>query len=288
MASKISGAKVLEKNIDVETNELDANLFTGSLGQVSFISTTTALNISSGVSIGGAPSDNSVVTSSNIAKVAVKTDLSNLDVVIMQAGADDSNNVLTDQSASSSIIEANGITEASADIEKTTSPQYGTPRLHPSILPENNSYGDSDNISRVESVLLGAKDDVDPDNLAIVYGELFGAVPITPGLGVMDDESAILDHLLEHSNGRLGSSLKVVYEAVATRLLIDNSELFIDEEEYQSISSIQSTLLKNTDTVDFMRRPMLLSDGEVSTISGISSKINSMASSPSSSQVVGW
>ncbi len=288
MANKISGAKMLEKDIDAKADELDTNLFTGDSSKMSFISVVTDLNISSGVSIDGAPSDNSVITSSNILEVAVKTDLSNLDVIIMQSGADDSDNVLTDQGASSMVVSADGITEPSADIAKTTSPQYGTPRLHPSVLPDNSAYHDSENISEIEAVLSGKKENVDPDRLAVVYGELLGAVPITPELGIISDEASVIDQLLEYSNGKLGSSLKIVYESVAARLLLDNKELFMDEEEYQGISSIQSTLLKTTDTVDFMRRPLLLSDGEISTVSGISAKIINVTANPSSTQVVGW
>ncbi len=288
MANKLSGAKILEEDINVESDEVDTNLFTGASGDISFISIVTELGISSGVSIGSAPSDNSVVTSSNIGEVAVKTNLSNLGIVIMQSGVDNPDNVLTDQGASTLIIEESGITEALADIQKTTSPQYSTPRLHPSIIPGNNAYSDSENISKMEDVLLGTKEDIDMDRLAVIYGELLGAVPLTPDLGVISDEEAVIAQLLEYSNGRLGSSLKVIYEAIAARLLIDNKELFIDEEEYQNISSIQSTLLRDTDLVDFMRRPMLLASGAISTISGISLKIDNMTASPSSSQVIGW
>ncbi len=288
MANKISGAKVLEKDIDAKADELDTNLFTGDSSKMSFISVVTDLNISNGVSIGGAPSDNSVITSSNILEVAVKTDLSNLDIIIMQSGADNSDNILTDQAASSMVVSSDGITEPSADIAKTTSPQYGTPRLHPSVLPDNSAYHDSKNISEIEAVLSGKKESVDPDRLAVIYGELLGAVPITPELGIIGDETSVIDQLLEYSNGKLGSSLKIIYESVAARLLLDNKELFMDEEEYQGISSIQSTLLKTTDTVDFMRRPLLLSDGEISTVSGISAKIINVTANPSSTQVVGW
>ncbi len=84
------------------------------------------------------------------------------------------------------------------------------------------------------------------------------------------------------------SSLKIIYEAVAARLLLDNKELFMDESEYQNISGIQSTLMKDDDTIDFMRRPTLLAVGEVSTVSGVSLKINSTIANPSSSQIVGW
>ena len=288
MGNRISGAKKTEKIIDIKTDELDTNLFTGVSGKVSFILPVLELGISSGVSIASAPSDTSVITSSNIDEVAVKTDLSNLDIVIMQIGVGDTDNVLTDQSASALIVTANGITEASSDIEKTISPQYTTPRLHPSILPANNAYRDSMNIGEAEDVLIGTKDAVDVNRLAVVYGELFGAVPITPGLGIISDEESTISQLLEYSNGRLGSSLKMVYESVALRLLVDNKELFIDEEEYQNISSIQSTLLRDTDTVDFMRRPMLLADSEIARISSISTKITNMVISPSSTQVVGW
>ena len=288
IGNKLSGAKKTEKIIDVKTDELDTNLFSGVSDKVSFILPVTALGISSGVSISSAPSDISVITSSNIEEVAVKTDLSNLDVVIMQTGVENTDNVLTDQSASAQIVTASGITEASSDIDKTTSPQYTTSRLHPSILPDNNAYHDSENIAEAEAVLTGLKSDVDADRLAVIYGELFGAVPITPSLGVISDESAVIDQLLEFSNGRLGSSLKMVYESVALRLLVDNKELFIDEEEYQNISSIQSTLLKDTDTVDFMRRPMLLEDGAIAVVSAISTKFNDMVTNPSSSQVIGW
>ena len=288
MGNRISGAKKTEKIIDVKTSELDTNLFTGVSDNVSFILPVTALGVSSGVSISSAPSDISVITSSNIEEVAVKTDLSNLDVVIMQTGVDNTDNILTDQTASTAIVGASGITEASADIVKTMSPQYVTPRLHPSILPDNNAYHDSENIKEVESVLLGTKEDVNPDRLAVVYGELFGAVPITPELGIIEDEEFVIAQLLDYSNGRLGTSLKMVYESVSLRLLVDNKELFINEEEYQNISSIQSTLLRDTDTVDFMRRPMLLSDGEIASISSISTKLTNITANPSSSQVVGW
>ncbi len=288
MANSISGAKILEQDINVETGEIDSNLFIGAAGAISFVATVSDLNISSGTALSMAPSDNSVVTNSNISKVAVKTDLSNLDIVIMQAGVDNSDNILTDQAARSLIVEAEGIAEMSADIKKTTSPQYTTPRLHPNMLPENNAYGDSENISRLEATLLGEKDNMDADRVAVVYGELFGSVPITPGLSIIGDEESVIAQLLTYSNGRLGSSLKIIYEAVAVRLLLDNKELFMDESEYQSISGIQSTLMKDADTIDFMRRPMLLASGEVLAVSGVSFKINSMTADPSSSQIVGW
>lgn len=288
MGSRLSGAKKTEKNIDVEAIEIDTNLFSGVSGKLSFTLPVLDAEISSAVSIASVPSDISVVTSSNIETVAVKTDLSNLDVVIMQAGSDNADNVLTDQLASTQIVESVGINEAYSDISKATSPQYSTPRLHPSILPDNSAFRDSENISKTSGVLLGSKDSIDFDNLAIVYGELFGTVPITPGLGSISNEDSVIARLVDYSNGKLGSSLKMVYESVALRLLIDNKELFIDEEEYQSISSVQSTLLKDTDTVDFMRRPILLEDGAIASVSMISEKLDSVASSPSSSQVVGW
>ncbi len=288
MGNRISGAKKTDKTIDVETEEIDTNLFSGVSGELSFVLPVSVLEISSGVSISGAPSDISVITSSNIAEVAVKTDLSNLDVVVMSTGTTIANGILTDQSANAAIIESSGIVEASSDIEKTTYPQYTTPRLHPSILPNNNAYHDSENIKEAKEVLLGTKEDLDADRLAVVYGELFGAIPVTPGLGVIADESSVTEQLSEYANGRLGSSLKMVYESVTLRLLIDNKELFINEEEYQNISSIQSTLLRDTDTVDFMRRPMLLAGGDIASVSAISSKINEISAGPSSSQVVGW
>ena len=288
MGNRISGAKKTENIIDVKTDELDTNLFTGTSDKVSFVLPVSELEISSGVSISSAPSNASVITSSNIEKVAVKTDLSNLDIVIMQTGTEDTDNVLTDQSASTLIVVSDGTTETTSDIEKTTSPQYTTPRLHPSILPDNNAYHDSENIKEAEAILLGIKDAIDADRLAVVYGELFGTVPITPALGAVSNEESVIAQLLEYSNGRLGSSLKMIYESVALRLLVDNKELFIDEEEYQNISSIQSTLLRDTDTVDFMRRPMLFADGEIARISSISTKITNMVANPSSSQVVGW
>ena len=288
MANKISGANKVDKIIDVKADEIDTNLFSGISEKVSFTLPITALGISSGVTISSAPSDISVVTSSNIENVAVKTDLSNLDVVIMQSGVDNTDNVLTDQAASSLIIATSGITDAASDIDKTMSPQYITPRLHPNILPDNNAYHDSENIKEAEEVLLGAKEGIDKDRIAVIYGELFGSVPITPELGAITDAESVTSQLLEFSNGRLGTSLKMVYESVALRLLIDNEELFISEEEYQSISSIQSTLLRDTDTVDFMRRPMLLANGEIANISSISGKLDLMDAGPSSSQVVGW
>ena len=229
IGNRLSGAKKSEKKIEVNATELDTNLFSGVSGKVSFTLPVSTLSISNGVSIANASSDTSVVTSSNIEKVAIKTDLSNLGLVIMQSGASNSSNVLTDQVANSSIIETDGITEALADIPKTTSPQYFTPKLHPSILPISNAYRDSRNIREAEDMLLGNKEDVDTNRLAVVYGELFGAIPITPGLGAVSDESGVTAQLLEYSNGRLGTSLKAVYESVSLRLLIDNKELFIDQ-----------------------------------------------------------
>ena len=85
-----------------------------------------------------------------------------------------------------------------------------------------------------------------------------------------------------------GSNLtgKILSKANASN--VDNKELFISEEEYMSISGIQSTLLRDSDTVDFMRRPMLLEDGEIASASFLFSKIIDMPSSSSSSQTVGW
>ena len=281
IADKIAGTSKVNNKIESYSRKVLSNLFDVlDDGTVSLSSSPDTLTIGAGVVLHSAPSEKSLITSNNIESAVIRKDLSNLTPCIMLSEGTDVENVQTDDDALMSILSVGTMTADVATIPSSCQPTYFTDLIHPSIEDDSDAIKDKYSILKMERYLSLDKDDFAPDLISSMYTRLFALTPV--GFNSSTDDVA-------NARGNMATTLKMVYEMVATRLLLANRELFIDNVEYLNQQSITSLLLRPTSAPEFNRRPMALSPtNDAALVSDLKERILELNATSSGGKVRSW
>ena len=251
MADKLSGSSIQKKIVDVGTTKVLSNFFDVLDDKtVSISSEPGVLTIGSGVKVLDAPNIKSLVVSSNVKSVAIMKDLSNLTSCNMKKGKDSNTNVSTDDIAEGLMVVAGVMSYPVCKIENTCQPEYSTNIIHSSLIKDSNSSKDKNDIELIEDVLKSTKDDFNINSISAPYSGIFSTAPSKLNVSNSD---------IGNARGNIASSLKIIYEMVAVRLLSENTGLFMDNNEFIDEHNISSILLKPDSSPSFNRRPILMS-----------------------------
>jgi len=250
IAYKIAGTSKSRKMIKASTRKVLSNFIdVGEDGSITLSSSPTTLVIGKDLTLRSSPSEKSLISKSNIDSAVVRKDLSNLGVSRMDIVGTDLKNVATDNSAETVLTSLGSFVSDVVSIPKECQPGYSTSFIHPSIDGNNDSVLDRYSIRDIHGVLYGDKDDVDQESLKREYLMLYAVSP--HGYTASPEDISM-------ARGRMATTIKTVYDMVASRLLIENPGVFIDNSEYMAIQSTSSSFLKLTSSPEFSRRPQLL------------------------------
>ena len=281
ISKKIAGTNKTKNTIASKSTQVLSNFFDVSSNKtVSLSSNPNSLVIGSGVMINDAPTEKSLITSNNIENAVIRKDLKNLTPCIMLASGKDDDNVLTEDNALAKILNVGTITSDVKTIPKDCQPSYFSSLLHPQIEEDNNATKDKNSILELEKYLSQDKENFRPDYTVSMYTKMFALTPI--GQTAQPEDVA-------KARGSAAATIKLVYEMVAIRLLLENKNLFIDHMAYINQQNISSLLLKPTSSPEFSRRPMLLSKvNDTATVSDLFEKLNSITSEDVGGKTRSW
>ncbi len=281
IAVKLVGSSVADKQIKSYSKKVLSNFFDVSItGKVSLSSNPTSVIIGAGVVLNDAPTEKSLITLNNIESAVVRKDLSNLTPCLMENDGTSDDRVMTVNDAIANILSVGTISEDVKQIATTCQPSYTTSLYHPSIETASNAIEDKYSIAQMQSYLNANKEDFVPDDAVSMYTRLFALTPL--GFTSSQDDVA-------NARGKLATSIKMIYEMTATRLLLENDGLFINNAEYVNQQTISSLLLKSTSSPEFNRRPIAMSAvNDAAIISDMIEKLSSIVGADTGGKVRSW
>jgi chemotaxis protein CheY-P-specific phosphatase CheC len=279
IANILAGTSISGKKIDVSVKNLVTNFFDYSEGDgVTFTASPTKIIVANGVTIKTAPSEKSILSSSNIHTAAILKNMSNIKKTSMIPSSSDSTALEVADNAMSSFADAGIVTQQVTTIPKECSPSYNSEVIHVGLIPENDSRKDMIDLMSIENFMNQSDVPESTDDINQKFVNVFSILPT----GVSDVE-------FSSTRGRMATSLKSIYELVVSRLLIENKQLFISEREYNNQQSILSLMLTSTSSPDFARRPLLKnSSGDIATSLELSQIVDGIDFSESSGIVRSW
>jgi len=278
-AKTMSGAKRGAKEINIDAKNISSNFFAGADGEVRFVSSVQSVSIDDTNTIYDAPSEKSLVTQSNIGKVVIKKDLSNANEVNISGGETDASSVVTKDEAMSKIVAAGAVTEDVITLNNLVQPQYVPSRLHYNTYRDTESEKYISAYSRVAEILDGDID-IDKNDVAERAGAFYAV--FMSGYSPTSQE-------ISSSLGSSLTTIKLVYEFVASALFFKNNNLFMSNYEYNQLSNISSLLLKENSSPEFYRRPEMLSNGNtVLQIADVEQKISALKNTGTGHKNRGW
>jgi hypothetical protein len=276
MAKRLAGVDNLKKTVSINPHTVSSNIVDiDSDHNISIVSEIENIILSSGMVIRTAPSEKSVVMSSNIESVGIKKDLSNLRTSSMTGSGQGSFGVMTTQDAVTSISNNNPITADIKIVPKTIQPTYSTDGLHSAIYADKTVAKDIEDIATITKELNEYGDgDIRPN-----YLSLYGISP--EGFSPTSEQ-------ITGSRGRVATTIKHVYDMVAARLLIANKNIFIENIVSFMQSQISTILLKNDSSPEFARRPVIKSTGgDIGIFNDVRSVVASLSNDTVNTEVVG-
>ena len=280
ISKKIAGADKLHNFIAAKSTQVLSNFFdVSSDKKVSISSDPDSLVIGEGVTIDEAPTEKSLLTSNNIDNAVIRKDLKNLTPCVMIAKGTGDDDISTENDALNQILNTGVIVSDVHNIPKNCQPSYSNSYIHPTIEEDNNAIKDKYSILEMENYLSQDKEKFEPNNAASMYTRMFALTPIGQQANVED---------VKNARGSCATTIKLVYEMVALRLLFENKNLFINNEEYMNQQNISSLLLKSTSSPEFYRRPMLLSKiNDIATVSDLFEALN-ISSEDTGGKIRSW
>jgi hypothetical protein len=276
MAKRLAGVDNSKKTVSVNPHTMSSNIVDIDADHnISIVSGVENIILSSGMVIRTAPSEKSVVMSSNIESVGIKKDLSNLRTSSTTGSGQGNFGVMTSQDAVSIISANNPIITDIKIVPKTIQPTYSTDGIHSAIYIDKAIAKDIDDINTITGELSGDGDeDIKPNYLSL-YG-------ISPE-GFTPTSEQILG-----SRGRVATTIKHIYDMVAARLLIANKDIFIGNIEAFMQAQVSTILLKSDSSPEFARRPIVKSTGgDIGIFDNIKSVVVSLSDSRTNTEVVG-
>jgi len=284
IASKLAGVNKATLIARLQVDQLETNLFIAQQA-VTMEAAVEKVDIDSGVSLSGAPSDKSLILRSNIEQVAVKKNLSNIrEAIISDKESFSSSDVVTEVYASKGAAEHGIIQEESIKIDAETQPHYSVARIHPSLEYSLAAKPDSTLISGLSDSLYSSRS-LDMEKNQIAYGQFTAIVPRVKG-EIADEISA---EILSDPRGKAAATLKLVFEIVASRLRMENPELFMGNTELSQLNNIKGIIMKPGDTVAFNRRPILKAENnEAASAEDILAKVVHLEKPVLSAKVGKW
>lgn len=276
MANKLGGTNKINKTVFVHPDSMTSDIVDiDSNGNLSIVSSIQNLTISSDVDVGSAPSEKSIVMSSNIDSVGVKKDLSNMKPVTMSGSGAGDSGVLVDQDAIVGLSTQGDFNSDIETISKECQPTYKANGIHVSVYEEFDVAKDINDMSTIQNVLLGDED----DRFESEYLSLYGIV--SSGFSPTSDE-------ILNSRGNIATTLKHVYDMVSARLMSENRDIFITNIEGFHRHQIASTLMSETSSPEFARRPIVESTGgDIGTIQYLKSVVDNVNDSQICETVIG-
>jgi len=209
----------------------------------------------------------------------VLKNLSNMNAATMIENGSDYTGIISVNTFKTALSADGILANPISAIPKNTAPHYNISVLHPSLV--NNA--DSNNETSITTILSSSDiPDVQGNTahpLFQLYSYFYGSTP------------AIFSSIVNPSlmRGNVGATIRLVYNMVGARLLMENKNLFINETEYNDLIYTKDLMLKQDSNPTFMRRPLLQSNlNEILTVVGLNKEMDLITVSDSSEIVRSW